>query len=544
MHNLSVLRLPPAVSTLETGGIYLLAHEPLPLVQTLIWELLLQAAQEGEASWIVWQDAEQAIAASGQLQGRLRAALGSQRLRLFTCSDGPTNPEEFIQTLLTDLTYFRPSRNSLLLIDQVDRLLPPDSTQAQLNGVLLPFKHWAEKNQIVIVLCYPTPLVNTLESLPLFRGQGALAGVSFLSRAGYGVVYHARYWLSLEAGLVTERRYRLAHNSHGSVEVEDELAQHTSTGQQHEKQELVLITRTALMDRTLPQGWRLLDSNADFLQESADHDHSVFILHYDRQTNLVELTTAVYQLRRRFGLHIRIVVREINTQLRYSQVHVLLIAGANMVIPALLSFSHLRGMLEGLMGHVFSRPLADNLEDLIALHQPASYRGLVGLPQFVEAVTKTLEVHQLLLVQDALVVLPIAKGVSFSNVTQALNLTRTGDLCTRSNAWVYLFFSACHEENVTLALERSFLVPYTELFDGEMFYLSKVTIQHQINELAIHEDADPLLDTLDPVAVLLDEPVKKLPSGQMTAPPAAKRRPIALRPEPKSVAKGTILARR
>ncbi len=545
MHTLSVTRLPPAVSRLELGGVYLLAHEPLPLFQSLIWGLLLQAAQLAQALWIGRRNPEPDVVATGALQTRLRSAIDAGKLRLFTCSDQLPKSASLAQTLLADLEFFAPSRNSLVLIEQVEALLPADRTPAELNAVLLPFKRWAEEHQLVLLLCYSTPLVDSLQSLPLFKGQSTLAGVSFLSRAGFQVIFHAQYWLTLEEGFATARRYRLAVDPEGMVQVEDELAQFTSSDSRQVIQELVLITRTALMDRVLPPGWRMLESNADFLQESADHTDSVFILHYDRQTDLLDLTTIVYQLRRRFGLHVRIVVREINTQLRYGQVHVLLTAGANMVIPSLLSFSHLRGMLEGLMGHIFSRPLVDKLENVLLLLQPTRYLGLVSIPQFVEAVTKTLELHQLMPVQDVLVVLPIAKGLPFSQVAQALTLTREGDLCTHAGGWLYLFFSACHEENITLALERAFQVSYMELFDGETRYSSKAAIKHQINDLATQEHLSPLLDTLDPLAALEEEPQSKLsPAEKLLLPSAAKPRPIALRPEPQVATSTLGLARR
>lgn len=543
MHTLSVTRLPPAVSHLELGGVYLLAHEPLPLVQSLIWGLLLRAALSGQATWIGWRDPEQALADCGALQARLRPVLDSGQLRLFSGTEALVQGTNSTQTLLSDLDYFHPARNSLILVEQVEILLHPGSTPEQLNAHLLSLKHWAEDHQIVLVLCYATPLVESVQALPLFKGLGDLSGVSFLSRAGFNVIFYTRYWLTLEAGFVTERRYHLALDAQGGVAVEDELARYTASETQQETQELMLITRTALMDRPLPQGWRLLETNTDFLEESAGHTHSVFILHYDRQTGLVELTGIVYQLRHRFGLSIRIVVREINTQLRYRQVHILLNAGANLVIPALLSFSHVRGLLEGLRGQVFSRPLVDNLDHLLVLLQPTRYLGLVSLPQFVEAVTKTLELHQLMPIQDALVVLPMAKGMPFSQVAKALTLTREGDLCTPSGDWLYLFFSACHEENITLALERAFQVPYTELFDGETRYLSTAAIQQQINELATKEHLSPLLDTYDPMTALEEEPESPPPVGKPLATPAAKSRPIALRPESRTVSKSLGVAR-
>ncbi len=522
-HVLPVKRLPQSLTGLCPGGLYLLMHEEEAPPWRLTDPMLLKAAEQKLAVWITGIDPELLWTSERLTAPRLKDAAVDGTLRMFR----GLFPQDAISmdALLKELDYFEVAQQSLIVLDGADRIIQAEASAARTEA-LAPLRRWADHQSCTIVLCYRQK--HLTQDLAKCSGNSRLSGIAQLTQHGNVLNMDIAYWFGAD-GVVSGQKFRLVVDKDQQLSVEEEAIKSVVHHVKEADEDEVVITMTALLNHPMPPGWRMVAGNESYISEQAGHVACTFILHFDRDTSLTKLTEIVFNLRKRFGLRIRIVVRQINAYLRYNQARLLLLAGANLVIPPLMGFSQVRGFLDALEGQVYSRPLLDNLKDLQVLAEPVPHRGYVTPKQFVEGVSKVLKQHEVLVVDNALVQLLVFPGLTFQNILQSLSLSRSGDLCTRHNEYVYLFFAGCREADVSTALEHAFRAPIGDLFEGEVRYLSTQSIEEVLDNL----DTDGnvvIFRKPDPREQEASKPQQNVEQqGVQRAPVVAIRRPLTLR---------------
>ncbi len=523
-HVFPVERLPEALSVLCPGGLYLLVHEEEVLPWRLTDPMLLKAAEQKLAVWITGVDPEQLWTSERLSAPQLRNAAVAGTLRMFR----GLFPQSTISmnALLKDLDYFEVTQQSLIVVDGADRIIRLEDSATR-SEVLGPLCRWADHRSCTILLCYRQK--HLTQDLAKCSGNSRLSGIAQLTQKGNVFNLDVAYWFGA-GGVTSSQKFRLVVDKNQQLCVEEEAIKSVARRVKEADEDEVVITKAALLSHALPSGWRMVAGNESYLSESAGHVACTFVLHFDRQTSLPKLTEIVFYLRTHFGLRIRTVVRQINAYLRYNQVQLLLLAGANLVIPPLVGFSQVRGFLDALEGQVYSRLLTDDLTELLALADPVSIRGYVTPRQFVEGVSKVLKQHEVLLVDNALVQLLILPGLPFQDILQEISLSRSGDLCTRWNENVYLFFAGCRETDVSIALEHAFRAPISDLFQGEVRYFSTGSIEDVLDELDTDENV-LMFRKSELLEQRADKPQQNVEQQvAQQAPVIAIRRPLALRP--------------
>ncbi|HEY5801882.1 MAG TPA: BcsE family c-di-GMP-binding protein, partial [Burkholderiaceae bacterium] len=270
------------------------------------------------------------------------------------------------------------------------------------------------------------------------------------------------------------------------------------------------------------------------------------------------LARCIHGLRARCGPRLKIVVRELNLRLRYSQEALLLRLGANLIVPAEVGFARFLGLAGMVQGQVYAHPIVPSYEAAVADATPEKEQGYLPPAAFIQAVAAMLDASRALNMQEVLVRMPLGYGLQPLDALRYCAIKRAGDLCTADDQSVYLFLHACREGDVDMTLERLFKLPVAEFFSSESRYFSPDQIQHAIDELQqrCHHGAYPDLSTELARASLQPQPAIAGPALQAenaaapargaptavryAAPPAAERRPLKMRGAPTLVEIGSL----
>jgi hypothetical protein len=118
-------------------------------------------------------------------------------------------------------------------------------------------------------------------------------------------------------------------------------------------------------------------------------------------------------------------------------------------------------------------------------------------------------------ISNALVLLPMARGLTPADALRHCTIRRPGDICTADKECFYLFLYACHEADVTITLERLFNLPVGDLFNEEVRYVTPAAIQDVTDAFALR--APSLPDLSSHAAHHTAEPAAQTPQGQQTS---------------------------
>lgn len=531
---LVVGNLPRSAAILMGGRVYAVVHDEDAPVLAVAWPTLLAASQAGPAQWVTERDPERELAASDAHADTMRQALAAGRIRAFVWGGGAAAPS--FRRVFEELDYFGSAKGGLVVLDGADRLFDgadPDAVDAALAAC----QRWAERRACAVLLLCPRR-GGRADPAAILRGAAhRLGGFARFRRAVPGLVWEVFHWFGPE-GVWAGRSLRLSAGADGHLMVDDDKAPQPAR-ELVADEDAVFITRAALPPgQPAPAAWHVTEDLDAAVTAMAAATAATLILHHDQTSSLDALARAVFSLRQTRGNRIKIVVREINVRLRYSQEHLITGVGANLVVSAEVAFSRFLGMVEMVQGQVFSRPLAADYEAAVTAIAVPAERGYLTPPAFIEAVAAIMARARVLDVQCVLIRLPLVRGLLPADALRYCAVRRPGDLCTADTGSVYVFLFACRESDIGLTLDRLFRLPVAELFEGEDRCLSPETIRHATQTLAeAVQSADwPDLSAEFAAGVGRAAPAAQTASmtpsqgsGLRRAPSLAVRRPLPLR---------------
>lgn len=478
---LAVEGMPSAVSLLEPGRLYAVVHDEGTPVAAMAGAALLGAP---EGVWISSLNPERELAAATSLAQALRQGVEDGRVRIFRRLDeGAGTPSELVSRLGEELDYFAIAAGALVLVDGADHLL--DDTGFPLGGL----KRWAEAHGSPFLLLFPSRSGRPDPALRLMRVADHFAGFARLRKADSGLKWEAYHWFGA-AGASTGQSFPLALREDGRLVVCDGAgAPEAADGPAVDEGVVFALAPALAGGLTPPAAWVVAES-LDALWPAVDGAvAATVVLSYGQGSNLDELARAVFRLRRSRGPRIKIVVREVNVRLRYSQEQLLLRLGTNLVVPAEVGFSRLESLVGTVRHQVFSRTLETDYEAAVAQAMPAAEQGYLPPAAFVRAVEGVLKRSEALSIQSVLVHLPLVAGLTPPDALRYCSMKRPGDVCTADREGLYLFLFACRENDIAITLDRLFRLPVTELFEGEVRHPSPETIRSALEALPVGDDA-------------------------------------------------------
>lgn len=479
--SLAIGNLPAAAASLSSGSVYAVVHDEDVPILAVVWPTLLAGCQAGPVQWVTERDPDKELASSATAYaGRMRQALESGRVSSFLW--GGSAPLPVLQRILAELDYFGSAMGGLVVLDGADRLF--DSTDPKAADAAIAACHrWAERNACALLLLCTRRVGHTDPVETLQVAAHRLGGFARFRHVDHELGWDVFHWFGPE-GVLAGRSLRLSSCAdEGLAMVADKAPQQAFDVAADE--DAVFITRAALpAEQPFPASWHVAESFDALGTAAAAATAATIVLHYDPATSLDTLARVVFGLRQSRGSRIKIVVREINVRMRYSQEQLITRLGANLVVAAEVVFSRFLGLVDMVQRQVFSRPLAADYEAAVMAVAEVSERGYLTPPAFAEAVAAIMTRARVLSIQSALIRLPLVRGLSPADALRYCSVRRSGDLCTADADSVYVFLFACRESDIGFTLDRLFRLPVSELFEGEERCLSPETIRHALETLA------------------------------------------------------------
>ncbi|MEM6161299.1 cellulose biosynthesis protein BcsE [Erwinia sp. P6884] len=339
---------------------------------------------------------------------------------------------------------------------------------------------WMKKMQAFIAAQQSTLLIITAtpETNPL-RPQlqtfyRYLSGLSHLSRHHDHWDYRISWWTDND-GMLTDRTLRLSLTAGRFTQISDEQQ---AAPPVPDDVQLYLVEKSVLEDAAPDAShWRLFENNAELYSRARQAEAAtvVFSLHHSEE--IASLASHIHSLRRSRGSALKIVVREKQAALRYSNERLLLACGVNAIVPFTAPVSRLFAILEGIQGHAYNRHVPAELDALLRSIHPLQERGYLPPACFFRSVTG--RINNALLPENSKGLLIALDTVPELSATEALELCkprRFGDVVTLAEEKLWLFLSSCRYSDLDTALRFIFRQPHEHMF-------SRRTVWHKDAEI-------------------------------------------------------------
>ncbi|CNH31223.1 cellulose biosynthesis protein BcsE [Yersinia aldovae] len=419
-----------------------------------------------------------ALICSGQNPEKLLTNIvgfGPARLPLFTL---PAQ-RKALQHLTSDLMRaLRPQQRLFILLAPAS--LWHTHTREEIQQWLQHTQQWLDEQQCtLIVLCHGTG-VNKVKN-QLVSQHRYLQGLSSLQWQQDNAQYIVSWWSS-EKGVAANQSVLLEPNEQGwsmAVQVQEALPQ--SRNDEH-----LYLAESHVLEGAPPLSshWQLLESNELLAQRAINAHASTVIFALTQSEQIDEMAHQIHNLRKQRSSAMKIVVREMNASLRYSDERLLLACGANLIVPHVAPLSRFLTMLEGIQGQRFSRHVPEDINALLEALRPLQRKGYLPPAEFCQAVLQLM--NNTLLPENGKGVLVALRAVPGLQARQALtlcHLRRYGDVVTVADNRLVLFLSTCRINDLDTALSYIFRLPVAEAFSNRLVWYQDQEIISEINRM-------------------------------------------------------------
>jgi cellulose biosynthesis protein BcsE len=494
---LAIANLPQPMILLH-GNIYAIFSEDEQLADTLLWNTIHNTfGNTSEARRAVCMFSTLDIAkwiARVDVNHIAANVVSSKQLSLFDIApftvENASNeqmrhamqhgvPHAMQQALFKDMQYFKVEQKSLIVIDGAHLLF--SSAQQE---TLRAWHAYAEQHDCTVLFHFRKEGITSDESLVALQSCACMfAGMARIT-SRYGVttleIFH---WFST-TGLIAKQSFPLGFSDDGQIKVSKQSEQQAvSVAPAADDVHTIALPNAFLAKEKIPESWQLFDGRAqDLLPHLQSAVAATVVLGFTPGMDFYQLAQCVFALRQQCGARLKIVVREVNTRLRYSQEALIARIGANLVVPAEIGYIRFLGLTSMVQGQVFAHSLPSTFEQAMKSALPDKEQGYLPPAEFSHAVADALECSRLLQIHNVLLRLPLAYGLQPLDALRYCQIKRPGDLCTSDHRNVYLFLYACRESDIDSVLERLFGLPVGELFNSEDRFLAAHSIRDAMLE--------------------------------------------------------------
>lgn len=526
---------------LVPGHVYAAIVQNHAYAFALAWGALLDAAIHGRPTWLVTHDDPAgALSADSTLAREGSGALRDGLIHILQVKTVPSGVGNAAIEILKEFDYFRVAPGSLLVLDGAESYLN-ESALAD-NAVIDAWRHWAEHSGRTLLLLFRHDNAQASAfTEELIRKANYFAGIARLHPSSGNDSWEIFHWFG-PGGYTAGRSLRLVIASNGALAAFDKRTREVLELAADEAS--VFAIKSALAGPP-PQGWIVVDDLQALMPLALQAVAATVIIGFDRDSHFDAMARAIFTLRKSCGKQLKIIIREIDTHLRYSHEFLTLQLGASLVVPPEVNFSRFLSMQAMAQGQIFHRDLPDSYEEAAVLALPQQTMGYLAPRHFVQAVSVELDNAYSLAVQSVLIRLRLAFGLKPIDALRHVTVKRAGDIYSSDNESIYVFLFACREGDVDIALERLFRLPVEDLFEDEQRYLSSQTVLRAMQQFAKRANQGELPDLHVELAALHAQynanstPAERNSATRATkdsftvarhrAPPSARRQPLQLR---------------
>lgn len=529
-------------ASLIPGNIYMVVEEDDAVTRSLLWSTVLQFAHRESLVAVVTDARPEKLIGDYAGASEVRHAIGRRAISVLQL-----DPEKRAETVSrriarvqADFRHFGVDRCAFVVMDGAERFFEGSPQEIAVQS--RQWRDWSEKHGVILLMVLRQKEQDPVPGLlPASRYLGGLARLKNVYGASVWEIFHWHH----PTGVSTARSLPVRLTPDGQVELVVDDQPLTEAPPAPDDARIIALKQVFLPKESAATGWEVIEEDLESLpQRLATAVAATVVVPFSPAVSFNRLARCIFALRKLCGPRLKIVIREINSRLRYSQERVVIRLGANIVVPAEVGFSRFLSFTAMVQRQVFPHALPASFEQAVAEAAPDQELGYLAPQDFIQAVSASLERSRVLNLQNVLLRLPLAYGLLPLDALCYCSIKRAGDLCSADDTSVYLFLYGCRESDIDITLDRLFGLPVGELFAGEDRFLAARNIQDAIDDLALRLGAGAFPDLSAELAAMIGvqrpervlRPVVTDKKGPATVryapPPAAVRRPLPVRGTP------------
>ncbi len=265
-----------------------------------------------------------------------------------------------------------------------------------------------------------------------------------------------------------------------------ELCESVQSDPQPRSDERTILSHQSVLEGAPPlsEHWRLFDDNQALFEAARGAQAATVIFSLTNNRDVESIAHDLHALRRQRGSALKLVVRESQASLRAVDERLLMGSGASLVIPGNTPLSRCLTLIESIQGQQYTRPIPENLADLIGALRPLQLRGWQPWSDFCNAIEALL--HNPLIPADnrgVLVALRPVPGLATAQALSLCRIKRQGDIMTANAQHIVLFLSYCRINDLDIALKNIFLLPPNEVASNRVVWFEDRQIAAELVQM-------------------------------------------------------------
>lgn len=531
-----------ASASLMPGNAYVIVEEDDSLTRALLWHTILAFVYREKPVAMVTSARPEKLIGDYAGADEVRHAIGKRAIAVLQM-EAEKRAESLgrrVARLQADFRHFGVDRCTLVVVEGAEQMF--EGTPDEVAALCRQWRDWSEKNDLILLMVLRQKNNDPVPGLlPVSRYFGGLARLKNIYGASVWEIFHWHH----QGGVCAAKSLPLRLAADGRIELVVDDQPMAEAAPAADDTRIIALKQVFLPKEIAATGWDVIDEDLEALPQRLESAlAATVVLPFSPTISFNRLARCIFGLRKACGPRLKIVIREINTRLRYSQERVVIRLGANIVVPAEVSFSRFQSFIAMVQGQVFPHGLPTSFEQAVADAAPDQEQGYLAPREFVQAISASLERSRVLNMQNVLLRLPLAYGLMPLDALRYCSIKRAGDLCSADETSVFLYLYGCRESDIDITLDRLFGLPIGELFAGEDRFLAVRNIQDAIDDFVQRMDAGAFPDLSAELASSFGShrpervlrPVVTEKKGPATVryapPPAAVRRPLSVRGTP------------
>lgn len=301
-------------------------------------------------------------------------------------------------------------------------------------------------------------------------------------------LYHVYYW-GLNTGMRGESETYLTLNDDQSLTPQLKMNDtQTASLLNIDDESTIYISDTAIGKNKKASDTMICSSNNESLEKNLTTiSRATIILSCSTQNEVRLLGVSIYRLRKSFGQNIKIIVREMQPCLRYSDEMYLLQSGINLIIHFGVRFSSMLSSIEILRGQILTRALPSSAEELLNFHsQTTKIKGYITNDRFVNYTSESLVHLDISQTEFALIKLELLPNIDPEAYLNMCNIQREGDVMTICKNAIYLFLQGVRMTDLPVALHNIFTLPIRDIFSSQTNFTTLGRVEQELPNIKQH----------------------------------------------------------
>jgi cellulose biosynthesis protein BcsE len=252
-----------------------------------------------------------------------------------------------------------------------------------------------------------------------------------------------------------------------------------------------------------PIDWLMIDPKINWMSVLQHDSDDVIILPYFRGQPIRELLETVYNLRRNYGGHLRIFIRERDKAIRYADEKLFYQAGVTLVLPFDLGFGQAISLVENSAGWRCVKALPKSFELFMAKTVPQGLEGYCTIDEFAAQSCDLAALAEQQGLEFSLVYANASPGFNCIDLLKLYTHRREGDLITSDGEFIYFFLYGCRPQDVTQTLDYLFGIAINTLLQNEKRIHSVYLVEEfakKMRNFAVKPDYSAELQLLEPIS--------------------------------------------